>query len=173
LANESFEHRHVIARILAVVGDDRSVPALTVALENGDFPTKTQAANALRRLKATEAIPKIIEVLLKTEGFLSAPRDRSSDDWNLRQDADRAWTALANAALELGSVDDWITIAFHRPKDDRYARLFYDALISSKDKAVPGLTKLLQAPDNDVQTTAAEMIAKIKRGEKADAHSYY
>jgi HEAT repeat protein/DNA-binding HxlR family transcriptional regulator len=173
LTNESFEHRHVIARTLAVVGDDRSVPALTIALENGDFLTMTEAANALRRLKATEAIPKIIEVLLKTESFLSAPRDRNSNDWNLRQEAESAWTALANAALQLGSVDDWITIAFHRPKDERYARLFYDALISSKDKAVPGLTKLLQAPDNDVQRTAAEMIAKIKRGEKADARSYY
>jgi HEAT repeat protein len=173
LANESFEHRHVVARILGVVGDDRSVPALTTALENGDFLTRTEAANALSRLKATGAIPKIIEVLLKTEGILSAPRDRDSNNWNLGQDPESAWTALANAALQLGSVDDWITIAFYRPKDERYAKLFYDALISSKDKAVPGLTKLLQAPDIDVQRTAAEMIAKIKRGEKADAPSYY
>lgn len=173
LTDESFEHRHVIARILAVVGDDKSVPALIVALENGDYLTKTEAANALRRLKATEAIPKITDALLKTEGFLSTPRDRSSDDLNLRQNAESAWTALANAALNLGSIDDWITIAFHRPKDENHARPFYEALINSKDKAVPALTKLLQAQDNDVQRTAAEMIAKIKRGEKEDGSPYY
>jgi hypothetical protein len=91
----------------------------------------------------------------------------------IRQNARSAWAALADAALDLGSIDDWITIAFHRPKDEEFARPFYEALISSKDKAVPALTKLLQASDNDVQRTAAEMIARIKRGEKDDVHSYY
>lgn len=173
LTTESFGEKNVIARILAVVGDDKSIPALATVLEKGDFSAKTEATRALRRLKAAEAIPKMVNEFLKTVSFLSTPRDRTSDDFNERRNAEIAWAALVNALLELGSIDDWITVAFGPHRNENLIEPFDRALINSQDKAVPALTTLLQAPDPEVQKAAAEMIAKIKRGEKEDTPSYY
>lgn len=86
---------------------------------------------------------------------------------------------LAKAVLELGSIDDWISVSFHRPIIEinigapTYAihmeRHYFDAaIINSGEKAVSKLARLLQAPDSSVQSDAAEMIAKIKRGEKSE-----
>jgi hypothetical protein len=44
--------------------------------------------------------------------------------------------------------------------------LFKTAIIKSGETAVTKLAKLLQDPDSSNQREAAEMIAKIKRGEK-------
>jgi len=166
--------KNTAAKILAVVGDSSSFPALIGALEKSNCSTKTEAARALLRLRASEAIPTIITELLKIQSS-SPPQTgmmRTADD-----EDESVWTAkdaLSVAVLELGSVDDWLQISFHRPKLDlRKNGRFYDAIINSGEKAIPGLTKLLQAPDLDVQREAAEMIARIKRGEKADARSYY
>jgi DNA-binding HxlR family transcriptional regulator len=178
LTTESFEEKSLIARTLAVVGDDKSIPSLTTVLEKGDFSTKTEAAIALRRLKVTEAVPKMVNELLKTESFLSTPENETSDNLRERKEAGYAWAALADALLELGSINDWITVAFSPYKKNFYdvhheRNRFNKAIIDSKDKAVPALTTLLQAPDPEVQREAAEMIAKIKSGKKEDAPSYY
>jgi HEAT repeat protein/DNA-binding HxlR family transcriptional regulator len=179
LRTEGFEEKNVIARILAVIGDDKSIPALTAVLEKGDFPAKTEAAIALRRLKAAEAVPKMVDELLKTVSFLSTPREETSgksheDFWKEKEkgrketeEAREALAALAEALLELGSINDWITVAFspYRATGGSYfSRVteFDKAIIDSKDKAVAALAELLQAPDPEVQRKAADMIAKIK-----------
>jgi len=177
LATESFEQKSLMARILAVVGDDKSIPVLTTVLEKGDFSTKTEAAIALRRLKAAEAVPKMVNELLKTESFLSTPKDETSDEIGgdfrkKREKAEQAWAALAEALLELGSINDWVTVAFSPYRKD-FPRKFDKAIVDRKDKAVPFLTALLQAPDPEVQKEAAKMITKIKSGEKEDAPSYF
>ncbi len=170
LNDENFEgknvlsHNNVIARVLAVVGDDKSIPALTIALEKGNFATKTEAARALNGLKAVEVMPKVINELLKTANSLTKARNERGYWANEDHPAKKACEVLANTVLSLGSTDDWITVAFHRPRIEGYAEPFDEAIVNAKDKAVPALTKLLEAPDSSVQSAAAEMIAKIKRG---------
>lgn len=83
---------------------------------------------------------------------------------NERENEREACRAIVEVLLELGAIDDWVKIAFYRPRDDDYAEPFDKALIESKEQAVPALTKLLNDPDSSVQTAAAEMIARIKRG---------
>jgi len=166
--------KSIAARILAVVGDSHSFPALIDALENGNCSTKTEVARALIRLRSREAVPNIIAELVKIQGYSpSSKRDNTSAD----HDAETIRTAkdaLSDAVLKLGSVDDWLQISFHRPKLDlRKSSHFDGAIINSGEKAIPELTKLLQAPDSDVQQEAAEMIARIKRGEKVDERSYF
>jgi len=166
--------KSIAARILAVVGDSHSFPALIDALENGNCSTKTEVARALIRLRASEAVPNIIAELVKIQGYSpSSKRDNTSAD----HDAETIRTAkdaLSDAVLKLGSVDNWLQISFHRPKLDlRKSSHFDGAIINSGEKAIPELTKLLQAPDSDVQQKAAEMIARIKRGDKVDKRSYF
>jgi DNA-binding HxlR family transcriptional regulator len=165
LTTESSEEKNVIARILGVVGDDKSILALTTVLEKGDFSTKTEAAIALRRLNASEAVPKMVNEIIKAESFLSAPRETRMEEkeyYKVRE----AQKALGDAVLELGSINDWVAVAFSACRNSRFPRKeeFDKAIIGSKDKAVPVLTALLQAPDPEVQREAAEMITKIKSG---------
>ena len=140
------------ARILGAVGDSKSFPALTDALANGEPSTIAEITRALHRLKATEAVPKMISELFKNQN-----RDISE--------------TIAKTVLELGSLEDWLLVSFHRPKIAISTRPFDAAIIDSGEKAVPGLAKLLQGSDADVQREAAEMIAKIKRGEKYTDYS--
>jgi hypothetical protein len=81
--------------------------------------------------------------------------------------------ALAKAILELGSLNDWITIWFHHGETHIWKKPFRSAIINSGEKAVPELTKLLQDPDPKIQRDAADIIAKIKRGEKDKFSGYY
>jgi len=157
------------AKILAVVGDSRSFPALIETLENSGYSTKAEAAHALLRLRANEAIPNIISELIKMQDESSTELETESGTTELLCNVK---IALAEAVLELGSVDDLLQIKFHRPKlEFRGSGKFYDAIINSGETAIAGLTKLLQNPDADVQTEAAEMIARIKRGGRA--HPFY
>lgn len=172
LTTENFEGKKVIARALAVIGDDKSIPALTSALENGDFPTKTEAAITLVKLKAIEVMPKIINQFLKAEDSLKTARKERGYGSSEDEPAQKMCEVLAKTVLSMGSVDDWITIAFHRPRINCQAENFDEAIVKSKEKSVPALTVLLQAPDSSVQIAAAEMIAKIKRGDN-DNHSSY
>jgi HEAT repeat protein len=138
-----------VVKILAALGDPDSVPVLLETLESKDSSTNAEVARALHRLKDRKAVPNMVRELLRT------------------QDHEER-TALAKAVLELGSLNDWIEIFFHRPKVELYRGPLFDAaIINSGEEAVPHLTKLLQDSDPDVQRIAAEMIAKIKRGEKA------
>jgi len=154
LAEGNDATKKTAARILAVVGDSNSFPALTHALENESSSTKIKAAEALQRLKAIEAVPTMVSEILKDQ-------DRELS------------TALAKAILELGSLNDWITIWFHNGEDRIWKKPFRSAIINSGEKAVPELTKLLQDPDPNVQKNAADIIAKIKRGEKDKFSGYY
>jgi HEAT repeat protein len=167
LATETFEGKYVIARALAVIGDDKSIPVLASTLETGDFLTKTEAAKALRRLNGTiEVMPKIINELNKTTDSWMAARKTDYYDSDEFRGADDACKVFADIILTSGSIDDWVKIAFHRPRDGRYdnnAESFDKALIDSKEQAVPALAKLLSDPDASVQAAAAEMIAEIKR----------
>lgn len=164
--------KNTAARILAVVGDSNSFPALIDALEKSEYSTKTEVAHALLRLKATEAIPNILSELIKLQE--SSPPQKGMMTRDNDEGVWKAKDALSEVVLELGSVDDWLRIMFHRPKLDlRRSGRFYDAIIDSGEKAIPGLTKLLQATESDVQREAAEMIARIKRGEEPNAHRYY
>ena len=172
LTTENFEGKKVIARALAVVGDDKSIPALTLALENGDFPTKTEAAKTLVKLKAIEVMPKIINQLLKAEDSLKTARIERGYGSSEDESAQKMCEVLAETVLSMGSVDNWITIAFHRPRINYHAESFDEAIVKSKEKAMPALTVLLQDPDASVQIAAAEMIAKIKRGDNEDHSSY-
>lgn len=160
------ETKDTVAKILAALGEPDLIPALLEALENVNFSTKAEAARALHKLKAREAVPKMVTELLKTQDYVHSSSRKAENKW---QDAYRN---LAEAVLELGSVDDWMLISFHRPEVpevDYYGYgsrkpNFNAAIINSGERAVPGLTKLLQASDPDIQRDAAEMIAKIKRG---------
>lgn len=143
--------KNASARILGVVGDSRSFPVLTEALTN---PSVTiEAVKALQRLKAIEAVPKMIDELFKSQN-----RDASE--------------TIAKAVLELGGLQDLLLVSFHRPKVLISTRPFDAAIIQIGEKAVPELAKLFQDPDSDVQREAAEMVAKIKRGEKLEYASF-
>lgn len=162
------ETKDTVVKILAALGEPDLIPALLEALENVNFSTKAEAARALHKLKVREAVPKMVAELLKTQDYVHSSSRKAENKW---QDAYRA---LAEAVLELGSVDDWMLISFHRtkvPEVDYYGYgcrkpNFNAAIINSGERAVPGLTKLLQASDPDIQRDAEEMIAKIKRGKK-------
>jgi HEAT repeat protein len=157
--------KNTAAKILAVVGDSRSFPALIETLENSSYSTKAETAHALLRLRANGAIPNIISELIKLQDESSTELKIESGTTELLRDAK---IALAEVVLELGSVDDLLQIKFHRPKlEFQGIGKFYGAIINCGEKAIPGLTKLLQNPDADVQTEAAEMIARIKRGGRA------
>jgi HEAT repeat protein len=169
------ETKDTVAKILAALGEPDLIPALLEALENVNFSTKAEAARALHKLKAREAVPKMVTELLKTQDYVHSSSRKAENKW---QDAYRA---LAEAVLELGSVDDWMLISFHRPKVPKVDYYGYGygkpnfnaAIIKSGERAVPGLTKLLQASDPDIQRDAAEMIAKIKRGKKKNPSPFY
>jgi len=135
------------ARILSIVGDSRSFPVLIETLVNSSVTI--EAVTALQRLKATESIPKMVEELLKN------PNREVSE-------------SIAKAVLELGCLENWLAVSFHRPKISISTKPFDAAIIESGEKAVPELAKLFQDPNPDVQREAAEMIAKIKRGEKIE-----
>jgi DNA-binding HxlR family transcriptional regulator len=169
LTAEGFEGKNVIARALAVVGDDESVPALTSALEGGDFLTKTEAAITLTRLKAVEVVPKIINQLFKIEDALLTEREKKGYSSQDDHDARKACEIFDETILKLGSTEDWISVAFHSPRlEENLLKSFDEAIINSKEKAVPTLTKLLEAPDANVQRKAAEMIVEIKKGGNRD-----
>lgn len=162
------ETKDTVAKILAALGEPDLIPALLEALENVNFSTKAEAARALHKLKAREAVPKMVTELLKTQDYVHSSSRKAENKW---QDACRA---LAEAVLELGSVDDWMLISSHRPKVNYYGKPnFNAAIINSGERAVLGLTKLLQASDPDIQRDAAEMIAKIKRGKKENPSPFY
>ncbi|MBT0158948.1 hypothetical protein G4O51_03070 [Candidatus Bathyarchaeota archaeon A05DMB-2] len=175
MVTDNFLGKQVIARMLGVIGDDRSVGSLLTALEKENFAVKAETAKALRRLKANTAVDKLVEELLKTqELFTQSEQGNFTFEENERENAREACKAMVQALLDLGSINDWIKIAFHRPRDDHYAEPFDKALIESKEQAVPALTKLLSDPDASIQTAAAEMIARIKRGkENSDYYSRY
>lgn len=80
--------------------------------------------------------------------------------------------ALEKAILELGSINDWVTIWFHHSDAHIWKDPFRSAIIKSGEKAVPELTKLLQDPDPKIQMDSADIIAKIKRGEKDEVSRY-
>jgi HEAT repeat protein len=81
--------------------------------------------------------------------------------------------AVAKAILELGSINDWVTIWFHHSDVHIWKDPFLSAIINSGEKAVPELTKLLQDPDPKIQRDAADIIAKTKRGEKNEFSGYH
>jgi HEAT repeat protein len=145
--------KNATTRILALVGDSHSFPALIDALENGSLSTKTRAAEALHRLKATEAVPTMVSEFFKDQG-----REVS--------------IALAKTILDLGSINDWVTIWFHHDSN-MWKGPFRSVIINSGEKAVNELTKLLQDPDPKIQMDAADIIARIKRGEKSEVSFYY
>ena len=169
------ETKDTVAKILAALGEPDFIPALLEALENVNFSTKAEAARALHKLKAREAVPKMVTELLKIQDCVHSSSRKAKNKWQY------AYRDLAEAVLELGSVDDWMLISFHRPEVpqvDYYGYgsqkpKFNAAIINSGERAVPGLTKLLQASDPDIQRDAAEMIAKIKRGEKENPSPFY
>jgi DNA-binding HxlR family transcriptional regulator len=173
LKDEQETTKKTAARILGVVGDSSSFPALVSTLLQSNYSIKTEVSRSLVRLKASEAVPNIVAELIKIQS-LSPPQTGMYSRNNEDTDLWNAKDALSDAVLELGSVDDWLQILTHRPKVNlRKRESFYDAIINSGEKAIPGLTKLLQAPDLDVQREAAEMIARIKRGDKANGRDYY
>jgi len=148
------ETKIAVVKILAALGDPDSIPVLLETLESRDSSTNAEVARALHRLKAREAVPKMVTELLRT------------------QDHEER-TTLAEAVLELGSLNDWIQIYFHRPKVELHRGPLFDAaIINCGEEAIPHLTKLLQDSDPNAQRIAAEMIAKIKRGEKADTDPF-
>ena len=169
------ETKDTVAKILAALGEPDLIPALLEALENVNFSTKAEAARALHKLKAREAVPKMVTELLKIQDCVHSSSRKAENKWQY------AYRDLAEAVLELGSVDDWMLISFHRPKVPKVDYYGYGygkpnfnaAIINSGERAVPGLTKLLQASDPDIQRDAAEMIAKIKRGKKENPSPFY
>ena len=117
LIAEGFEGKNRIARVLAVVGDDKSIPALISALEEEENALKIEAAWALLRLKATETTAKIISEIFKLETFMSS---RETDEYRRRSDeyyrARDTAKELANVALRLGKVEDFFNMSFHMAK---------------------------------------------------------
>ena len=64
--------------------------------------------------------------------------------------------------LEFGSINDWVTVALHQPRMEPYAQWFDQAILKSKEDAMPALTAMLQSKDPKIVKAAAEMIAKVK-----------
>ena len=172
LMNEAFVGNDVVARILAVIGDDKSIPALIAALEKGDYATKNEAAWALLRLKATEAMPKVVEELFKTEALLPEEKERMYHDYSDYHKIKKTCEVFANVLLMLGTVENWFAVAFKRPRSS-YAKPFDYAIINSNNSAVPALTELLKSSDNSIRSAAAEMIADIMKGETYKMPVYY
>jgi DNA-binding HxlR family transcriptional regulator/HEAT repeat protein len=172
ITSETFVGKDVAARILAVVGDDKSIPALAFALEKGDFDTKNETTWALLRLKAKEAVPKVIDELFKTEELLQASKETRYGDSSEYYKAKKTCEVLANVVLMLGTVENWFAVAFRRPRSS-FAQPFDYAIINSKNSAIPALTELLKSTDNSIQSAAADMIARIMKGETHEMPVYY
>ena len=181
------ETRQRVSKIVAVLQDKGSLAGLRATLENGDYSARAEAARAILELGASEAVPTLVAVLFKIREYSPSPqlqkpearepvfgrggggrssweeeekKSRDKEDWR------EACEAIGKAILQLGSLEDWISVAFHWPRIEQVEDEFNEAVASSGEKAMPSLTRLLQAPETEVQRSAAEMIATIKRGER-------
>ena len=151
-------NKELYSKVFAMIGDAGSIPILLETLANGNEKTKAEVARTLRKLSAKESVPQMISELFANQDY-------------------EASKALSEAVLELGNLDDWIRVAFHRPKLTLGGGMgsglissgttsFDNAIVNCGENAVSKLTKFLQDPDTSNQRKAAEMIAMIKRGEK-------
>jgi HEAT repeat protein len=173
------ETRELVAKIVAILGDKSSLDGLKDTLENGDYAAKAEAARAVQELKAKDAVPTLLAVLFKIREYAPSQPARKTkgrsfggDDYEDHQSWREACLAIGEALLELGSVDDWLSVAYHWPAIEYVKYDFRGAVQNAGEKAVPGLTRLLQASQPETQRDAAEMIAKIKRGERYDPDKY-
>ena len=177
LGNAPRETRELVPKIVAILGDMSSLDGLKETLESGDYAAKAEAARAIQELKARDAVPTLLAVLFKIREYVpfqparKKERNFAGDDLEERSWRD-ACSAIGDAILELGTVDDWLSVGYHWPAIDQVKNGFRGAVQNAGEKAVPGLTRLLQAPQSDIQRDAAEMIAKIKRGEKYEPSMY-
>ena len=186
------ETRQRVSKIVAVLQDKGSLAGLRATLENGDYSARAEAARAVLELGANEAVPALVAVLFKIREYSLSPQlqkpgakepvfgrgggGRSSWEEEEKKSRDReAWReaceAIGKAILQLGSLEDWVSIAFHWPSIKQVESAFREAVQNSGEKAVPALTRLLQAPQAEIQRDAAEMIARIKRGEKYERNT--
>lgn len=167
--------QEIISDVLGVTGDSKMVPALVNALKAGQAAVKLAALESLRKLNARETVPFLMEELFKTEDYL---RKESGDEEKTREREARRWRGktaeydemseltknLDTAISELGTLADWIKVAFHPRAYNINLNEINSKILGSGEEAVPYLTKLLQDPDKQTQRAAAEMIAKIKEG---------
>lgn len=172
------ETKQRVSKIVAILGDTGSLAGLRSALENGDYSAKAEAARAIQELKAKDAVPTLVAALFKIREYSLSPKlqpkkGESGSSWEeeSRRSKDRdnwrdACESIGKTILQLGSLEDWISVAFHWPRIEQVEDEFNEAVANAGEKAVPSLTRLLQAPEAEVQRSAAEMIAMIKRGEK-------
>lgn len=147
-------------KILTLISDTQSSNAALEQLKNEDIQVKIAVIQILRKFKAKDAVPQLIDELFKvsdkgdpSEGSIFGDREYRS-----------VIEELCDAIAELGEVKDWIKVASHRP--DIKNRRINAKIVNSGEIAVPSLMKLLNAKDQTIQQMSADMIAKIKRGAK-------
>ena len=148
------------------------MPPLVSALQDEELEIKKEIAWALLRLKATEAVPKIIEELFKTEEIFNKAKESPYGDSNQYYKAKETCEVLANVILMLGTVENWFAVSFKRPRS-LFAQPFDYAIVNSKDLAMPALTEQLKSTDNSIRSTSADMIAQITKNVSYEMPSYY
>ena len=88
---------------------------------------------------------------IKPRGETTLQSKNSTDYYNVNKTCE----VFANVLLTLGTVENWFSIAFRRPRSS-YAKPFDYAIINRNNLAVLALTELLKSPDNSIRSSATE-----------------
>lgn len=154
-------------KILTLISDTQSSNAALEQLKNENIQVKIEVIQTLRKLKAKDAVPQLIDELFKVSDKGDSSKESIFGDGKYRS----VIKELCDAIADLGEVEDWIKVASHRP--DIKNRRINAKIVNSGETAVHSLMKLLVAEDQTIQQMSADMIAKIKRGEKVSEEPRY
>ena len=144
-----------IMRILSLLSDAASIKITLDQLKNKNLKVKIEAAQTLRKFKAKEAVPQLMDELFKVSDRIGDNRRASHLTPVMRE--------LCEAITDLGELEEWVKIASHRPDINNWR--IHAKIINSGEAALPSLMNLLNSSDKSVHLMSAGMIAKIKRGE--------
>ena len=177
LASPDPRRRAAVASILRVMHEKDSIPELTLILKGHDLGPKAEAARALQELGANDVEPLLVKELFDVERMieeLELSQTREASDLLVYDQLREARDAIEKAVLELGDVDTLVEVGFRpfpvRRDTSKFSVRpeFRKAIVRNGESSMSALTKFLAAQDKSAQSSAAEIIAEIKKNEEAE-----
>ena len=170
--------RAVVASILRAMHDKDSTPQLLAILKSKDLGPKAEAAHALQELNSRDLEPELIKELFSVERMivdLELSESKQASDLLLYDQLREARDVIESAVLALGDPSSLVEVGFHpspvRRDTSKFSVRpeFRKAIIESGESAMPALTKFLTtSQEKSVQSSAAEIIAEIKKREESE-----
>lgn len=175
LASQDPRRRAAAASVARVMREKELIPELTAVLKGHDPWAKAEAAHALQELGATDTEPVLVKELFDTERMiedLDLAQSREASDLVVYDQLRQVREVIERAVLELGDPNSLVEVGFHPVRRDTtkisVRPEFRKAIVKSGESAMPALTKILTAQDKSAQSSAAEIIAEIKKNETVD-----